>query len=99
MDGVCTCEGDLSQEDDEIDPGQEHGNNAHLPLPLQRTFGRSYERKCKENGTHEQDDLNPVDKILDVVESGKELEELKYLKSEADGSKYDDYDGGYKDES
>ena len=96
---VHTCEGYLSQEDDEVDPGQKHSDHAHLPLPLEWTVTRSKEGECKEYGTHKQDDLNPVDKILDVVESGKELDKLEYLKDEANGGKDDDYDGRYKDKS
>ena len=96
---IHTCEGDLSQEDDEINPGQKHGDHAHLPLPLERTVALSGEHERKENSAHKQGDLDPVNKILDVVETGKKLDELKYLKNEADGGKNDDYDGSYKDES
>ena len=94
---MCTCEGDFSQEDDEVNPGQKHGDHAHLPLPLHWAVAWGEKHERKEDGTHKQGDLNPVDKILDIVKSGKKLEKLKYLKGEADGSKYDDYDGGYKD--
>ena len=56
-----TCEGDLSQEDDEINPGQKHGDHAHLPLPLKWTVALSGEYECKENSAHKQGDLDPVD--------------------------------------
>ena len=79
-----TCEGVLPQEDDKIYPGQKHSNHAHLPLPIQWTVARGDKHKCKEDGTHVQDDLDPVDEILDVVKSTKQLDELKYLKAESD---------------
>ena len=83
---------ELADEDYQVDPGQEDGHNANLPLPALFTATLGGEDPGKDDGEHEERDLQPVDPVQHV-EYQAELDHLEGFHHQADHCEYDDQHG------
>ena len=60
-------QGELAEENDEINPAQKDSSGTNLPLPFKRTEAICVKDPSKDDGTRKESALNPVDPVEKVA--------------------------------
>ena len=91
-DDVNPCDGELAEEDDEVDPREEDGYGSDLPLPVRKAEARRGKDEGKYDGRDEEDPFQVVDPVEKVRQP--HLPKLEQLKEDLDDGENDHDDGG-----